>query len=235
MENDGEEKQSMNNKTIYFKLDYPGQNLKENRIFIDFKKKIKQRGKDGKIYYCKKDKLYFCVIKENTEINPKYYSYYQTCPLCNNYICYYCRRIISPSMRNKGNCCVQLKLDNYFCLGTQDSIKKIILSNPTYFIPLFSFFLFYFISVNLLFFRLILKETKSSNDKLYYSYLNNHHGFLIRVIFLLIGFLLTICYTIFDIYFKIIILIISIFTQLYPLKYYIGFMIYGLDSSLRGV
>ena len=83
-----------------------------------------------------------------------------------------------------------------------------------------------------LFFGLLLKEKKwkkqIENDMSYANYIcrdeeNGKKNFFI-IIFTLNGLVLTICFTIFVFNFNILILIISLFTKFYPLKYSVGLL-----------
>jgi len=86
MENDirTEKKQNLIDINLYFKLDFPEQNLKGNRKFEEFKnKKLKEYGKDAKLFFCKNDNIYFYVHIDNCEIFP---FFYEQCPLCESYM-----------------------------------------------------------------------------------------------------------------------------------------------------
>ena len=47
---------------------------------------MKKYGQKAKIFYCKKDKIYFYY-------NDSEYPYEGLCPVCNRYICYFCLEI----------------------------------------------------------------------------------------------------------------------------------------------
>ena len=63
-----------------FKPEYEGQKIKDNINFIKFKtSNLKKYGQKAKIFYCKKDKIYFYC-------NDSEYPYKGLCPLCYRYI-----------------------------------------------------------------------------------------------------------------------------------------------------
>ena len=99
-------------------------------------------------------------------------------------------------------------------------------------IPLTKFILYSIAFFLFLFFGLLLKEKKwkkqIDNDMSYGDYIcrdeeNGIQTFFI-IIFILNGLVLTICFTIIAFYFNILILIISLFTKFYPLKYSVGLL-----------
>jgi hypothetical protein len=84
------------------------------------------------------------------------------------------------------------------------------------------------ISIYFLLFSQLLLNAQKRNVKIIMSYENFLKNFdNLFFIFFLYSIVMTICYAIYDIYFKAILLIISLFTKFYPLKYFIGFLIQG--------
>ena len=224
----------------FIKLDFPGQNLKGNKSFEDFKKeKLTELGKDAKLFYCKKDNLYFYISKEQCKTPPLYY---KNCPLCNNFVCYFCKRNTSWNIVNRGNCCLKLKLYYLFFHSgfqflkhfdqlneeeKQDFRINLILS----YIPFFGFVKSYVLIFDALLFGALLKDKKYKNDldnlveKTYNRYINEYYSEIIIVLIILFtGILLSFCFTIYDIYFKLFIMIISLFSKFIPLRYYLGIM-----------
>ena len=66
----------------------------------------------------------------------------------------------------------------------------------------------------------------------YATYLRTYYSYrLIIAIFFLNSLLLSICYFLCDFYFKIILLIISLFSKFYPYKYYLGIILYGIRDT----
>ena len=233
MENDNEENLiDLNN---YFKLDFSEQKLEGNRKFEEFKKQqLIKLGKDAKLFQCKTDNIYFYVSKKNCKIIPYYF---KKCPLCNKYACYFCKRNFVEERKNTF-CCKKLSLYNLFFnygffylkdmnqLNTKtncDFIGILILD----LITLFSWFFYSMIFFSSLFFSSILKEQMWKHQSEPYSnyaeYFNkSNNGLFFGIIIFGYSFALSICYTIINIYLKIILLIISLFTKFYPYKYYVG-------------
>ena len=125
MENDVKENQEylININKNYFKLDFSKQKLKGNREFEEYKKlKLNELGKDAKLFHCKKDNLYFYVSKIECKTLPYYF---KKCPLCYNYICYFCERNTYERIGIKGNCSINLAL--YYSLIEVFYFAKILL------------------------------------------------------------------------------------------------------------
>ena len=86
------------------------------------------------------------------------------------------------------------------------------------------------ISIYFLLFSQLLLNAQKRNVKIIMSYehfLKNSDNLFF--VFFLYSIVMTICYAMYDIYFKAILLIISLFTKFYPLKYFIGFLTQGLN------
>jgi len=80
MENDTRLDSLTNEDDIYFKPDFPKQIINGSINFEKFKKrKLKELGKDAKLFHCKTDNIYFYESEKNCEANP-YYN--KRCPLC---------------------------------------------------------------------------------------------------------------------------------------------------------
>lgn len=221
----------------YFKLEYPGENIEKNKLFEEFKKReLFKYGKDAKLFKCKKDNLCFYLSKENCEVYP---FYYKNCPLCNNYICYFCERISIVPLENIVNCCIKSKLNYIFSNSIKyikgenqiNEISKIefCTSILLQLIPFFNIFLSFLITSEDLLFGLVLKDKNWNYDinildkKRYLDYFKKYYSFyLIGSIDISIGIFFSVCYCFLDIYFKIFIFLISFFTKFYPLKFYIG-------------
>ena len=205
----------------YFKMDYFGQLLKGNNKFNEFKKqKLLKYGNDAKLFKCKFDNIYFYISNKNCKTFP---FYYKECPLCKNKICYFCSKRVSIGGNDNGNCCLKRKLYYLFLykgfyyfkgLDKVDELKRddfylfFILS----LIPVFGLFL------NIItisgYFCLILQfknTSKCYSDHFKEIYCCN----LILHILLLTSILLSIIFFIYDIYFKIILLIFSLIFKFY--------------------
>ena len=105
-------------------------------------------------------------------------------------------------------------------------------------LPLTGFIAYYILFFNILLFELSIKKSpkvsklhgndnKSYTD--YYIFTFSHSQFFTILIYLS-GLSLSICYTIYDIYFKILLLITSLVARFYPFKYFIGVMNEGIKS-----
>ena len=219
----------------YFKLDFPNENIKGNRKFEEFKqRKLNELGKDAKLFYCKKDSIYFYVSKAECKELPLYF---KKCQLCNNYVCYFCGRN-TPNKKDSEKCCVQLVLYYKFFYDGFKYFKGIddIDRKQTFYrvlivelIPAFGL-MANIISIYFLLFSQLLLNAQKRNVKIIMSYehfLKNSDNLFF--VFFLYSIVMTICYAMYDIYFKAILLIISLFTKFYPLKYFIGFLTQGLN------
>ena len=240
-----------NGHDIYFKPDFPKQIISGSIKFEEFKKrKLKENGKDAKLFYCKPDNIYFYESEKNCEAEP-YYK--KRCPLCKKYICYFCKSQESNSAElNRGYCCIKLFIhDLLFYSGKQylkgkdfDWIDRpfrniTILS----ILPLTGFIAYSIVFFNVLLFELIIKRNPKENKlhgenelylfhdkKIYtdYYFFTFSYPNLFTSLIYLSGLSFSICYTIYDIYFKILLLIISLFTKFYPFKYFIGVITNGI-------
>lgn len=250
MENDIQlkNKENLINTQNYFCLDFTGQKLERNKLFEAFKKQqLDEYGKDAKLFYCKKDNLYFYVTKDNCKTLPYYY---KQCPLCHNYICYFCKRNAQEKIGENGNCCIKLRIYYlFFHNGFQffrglEHIKSnqrdnFIFGSIVSFIPLLSFIALNNSIYFELFRYLLLKDKEwffdinSLERKNYDCYLNRSFYFrkkkyclninnIIDAIIIANSILFSISYTIYDFYLKLCLIIISLFSKFYPWKYYIG-------------
>ena len=237
MENEilSENQQNFKELIEYFKLDFPTQKLKGNRQFEEYKyKKLKDLGKDAKLFHCKIDNIYFYLSKEDCKTYP---FYYKKCPLCNNYICYFCERCTEHPINEKGNCCPKLRLYYlFFVIGFKplNKFNRDCLTIMSIF-PIYSAVSYSIIILNVLFFELKPKHKRMNKyeyiENTYNSYLMNSFcfGFTIFITSLFGEWLLNICYSIYDAYFKIFLLVVSLFTKFCPFKYFISI---AADASL---
>ncbi len=139
---------------------------------------------------------------------------------------------------DNGNCCLKRKLYYLFLyngfsffkgLDTVNELKKydfymvLILS----LIPIFELFLSIFAISGFLCLILQLKnDSKNYGERFKENCCYN----LIIIILLIISIFLSIIYFIYGIYFKIILLISSLFFKFYPYKYYLGILINGITE-----
>ena len=240
MENESkiEDQEGLLHANDYFKLDFPGQNLKGNKLYEDFKKrKLKELGNDAKLFYCKRENLYFYKSKNECKEAP---FYYKICPSCNHYVCYFCKRNSLINIADAGNCCIILKINylllvkGFILLKGLDQLNEeqrnqfrasLIMAS----IPFFGFIKTYVLIFDSLFFGLLLKDKKYKNNFdenagiAYEEYLcDNYHESIIVLIIIATGVLLSICFILYDFYFKLVLLIISLFSKFYPFKYIMG-------------
>ena len=221
----------------YFQLDFAEQTIKGNRKFEEFKKqRLNKLGKDAKLFHCTNDNIYFYISKKECEIDDNNnHCYCKQCSLCKNYICYFCERI-GQGKPYKGNCCILSRLYYlFFVNGPREGKKdfsRIYLEETNHFIvfiilnliPFTKYFVNSFSIFLSLFGGLHLKDKKWKN----YTYVDYICGeeepFIVfsHIILLSTALALSICYTVISLYLNIIILIISVFSKFYPIKYLFG-------------
>jgi hypothetical protein len=223
-----------------FKLDYNGQSLKGNKNFIDWENNMKKElGSNAKLFKCIYDNIYYFV----SDVECKTIPYYKAkCPLCNRSICYFCSRYTKDNF-DQGKCCMTRRT---YCMLFQDIYAVV---HPKfksdgnyswqlkiYFFPIISFMYFVAFFSIVYFYKLSVKNSKSDDGYLgiYENAIKNSH----RRFFTIIGFnvafafCLSIPFTIFGTYFKILFLLISFPFKFYPLKLFFGIMLEGLRGSL---
>jgi hypothetical protein len=234
MENDirNENDENLIDRTEYFKLDFSEQIIKGNRNFEEFKKqKLNELGKDAKLFHCKNDNIYFYISKKECEIHDNDNIYYtKNCPKCKNYICYFCEKID----RNYYDCCAISRIYYVFfingieyCEDDEEDIDFI------YFlifdlIPLTKCFLYSLLFFRILFFDILLKDKKwkkqiNDHRTYYWQYLDNRKS-IIYLALITYSISYSICYIIIAFYLNILILIVSLFTKFYVLKYSVGIL-----------
>jgi len=234
MENDSSSRKTENLICInkYFKLDFPGQTIKGNKNFKEFKNlKLKELGKDAKLFHCKRDNIYFYVTKAECK---KGRLYLKQCPLCYNYICYFCERKTKKQIDDflVGDCCVKSKIYNLLFYSGPGNLGS---DYETYIwiltlIPLVNLFILISILPNLLFFRMKTKNKNSPDNledfdeqKTYLELLQqNGHFNLILPLFFLTYILYDFCFFIIFYCITIFVYIIGLFTKFYPIKYLFG-------------
>ena len=229
-ENDSElYNKNISNPECAFKLDYSNQSLKDNIEFQNWKiQMIKRYGNDAKLFKCKHDNCYFYETNKECKTRPYYLAY---CPICNQQVCYYCLSNGSDPY-NRGKCCVKRRIycmlfqDGYSYIKPQptDDVKSYHSFLKMFFIPIISFMYFVAYFITTYFYKLSMKngypyESIFNDSKLFFTEIYINVGF---------AFTLSIPYLIIDIYFKILLLIISLPFKNYPLKYYFGILYQGL-------
>ena len=232
MENDIENHLTTNINEIktdnLFRLDYKGQSLKDNLKFNSWKNRMLQKyGNDAKLFKCSYDSIYFYCSNESFRKLPLCSS---ICPSCNHSICYYCSRI-AYNRNSFGDCCLKRRIyykfiyDGFLFINIEDkeNLKEAFLF---FLCPIFSFFLLVGSTCSD-FFYLLRKHKSNDNQDLYYK---DEDIFRISILINgLMAIILSISYIIYSFYFKLFLLVISIFTKFYPIKYYLGILKGGLD------
>ena len=205
--------------TEIFTYQYDNQNLDNNREFIIWKESIlKKYTITPKLFKCKKDKIIF-YDKKNINLNNNRIQ----CPLCKKFICYYCSY---PNASNNDGlvfCCFRrafFKLFNnseFRNVAYNYNCKKI-LRNFFYFIPGCNLFLTISIFFCLLFLELATKKSKEHvNGQLNGPKIQNNNSYFVTM--LIMTFLLCIPLLIYNTFFIILIIIISIPLKFLPIKY----------------
>ena len=90
MENYSKEKEIYEDNLIsnenMFKIEYKGQNLKNNQKFLNWKNMIFEKYKESaKLFYCDKDKIFFYTYWDSYQS-----FFFRVCPICGKNICYFC-------------------------------------------------------------------------------------------------------------------------------------------------
>ena len=224
MENDEQKNTNLiikdnNSSTSVFKLEYEDQNVNENIEYQKWKKlMLKEYGNNSKQFKCNKDKILF-YSSYNDCLNNNYYKC--RCPVCNNYICYFC----SFNGNNElTKCCIKrniLKPIFYHGPNFIESFEKVSLFILIPFINIYSIVFFFF---NAFYINIIKKQSKNNNNEIiYYADIDKNKIYILNAIFISsIGLSICISYTIIFSYFIILLIIISIPFKFAPLKYYLG-------------
>ena len=216
-----------------FKIDYDNQKLDGNAEFENWKSvNIKKYGNDYRLFKCSLDKLIFITTKKDC-VN---YPFYQSlCPKCQKNICYFCSRYAHDSFGN-GNCCIRRRI---CCMIFQEGFRYINPYKETYIpdfkesfkkfiIPVFNF-LYFTSEIQCAFFYKLTTNNAEIRES---GYLENYEGYIQRnyyfILQLVVGInaafaiILSLSYILFNIYFIIFMLVISLPFKFYPLKYIIG-------------
>ena len=234
MENDLEVNIAQNNEIKsenIFKLDFKGQSLKTNKKFVSWKEKMQIKyGKNAKLYYCKEDNLYFygTFSYEGSE-----------CPSCKNHICYFCLRGTNICL----DCCPLgrayriLSYDALFFIKENDKNYDYNYGDHYSFcdvfykflLPLYtSIYLEGIISAN--FYHKLFYPEEKDKDRYYYFLEDSIATWINIIINILIALILSLIFGIHVIYFKVLLLVFSIFPKHYPIKYYLGILKMGMEQ-----
>ena len=198
-----------------FKYDYNNPNDK-----IEFKKwkksMINNYGKDLKILKCLKDKILFFIKTTNIDK----YNYLVKCPICKEYICYYCSYNIKSNYIVEKYCCFKRQIFTYIYKASEYAkVSQDI--GVDYFLVLIPWINFLFIIISFIRFYFFIEKKRNRNLKEIF-FIKNNCG---RSIVVLISIILSFPLIVFNIYFILILIIISIPYKFYPMKYIIGLLL----------
>lgn len=218
------------NLECFFNYDYDNQKMDNNIKFQEWKNSmIKKYGNDAKLFKCQRDKLYFYSSYKDCISLP---CYRNKCPQCDKYICHFCS---FPGTNERIRCCFKKAIgEQLFYYGLKYiklidkndvEIKKISNNYKMLFtlIPGINFFLIYYSIMSNCLFQLKLKNAKG-NEELREIYDDKFFGNkCIFIISFLASILLFIPLIIYNIFFVVLLILISIPFKFYPLKYLFGF------------
>ena len=217
-----------NNKI--FNFDYENQKLNDNIAFREWKESIITKyGKDSKIVKCLEDKIFFFI--KYIDINEKD-NYLIKCPICKKYICYYCSFNYNfnyyPNPIEEKFCCFKREVSTCIYKASKfiKDDEEIDCDYILILIPWLNFLFIIFIIFHFIF-SIGIKTSKQNKNE-YDEYLKKNifkdntyaHSIVVST-----SFLLSIPLIVFDIYFILLLIIISIPFKFYPIKYLIGLLL----------
>lgn len=225
---------SENNYNNIFKIDYPNQNLDNNKEYQQwYQSMIKIHGNNAYIIKCNLDNLYFCINNKECLKEPCFKG---KCPICGKYICIFCL-----NHKNRypwHHCCLKRgikKSYNQGCLYAKKYSDKTLCElceNLIYFIPGVNLFFFMIRIFEIFYIYLGTKESLNNEDKEFISYKEKLDEKIPEIIFVIIfcafSFFLCIPFFIYNLLFLVIIFLISIPFNFLPIKF-----IYGSCFSLQ--
>ena len=230
MENNNFNENALLEKENIFIPDYFNQNVQNNNKFKTWENVMLQKyGNNARLFKCTKDKIYFYVSNKDCMENPYYSS---KCPICNNIICYICFRNSTSIDMELGKCCIRRRL--YYLFHLEGPIKDfkyeldcgiiiylIPFLNMIFIIGGISYIFFY----NMIFFH----DDKSTSYEIRISTKYCITFFLLFIINVFFAVALSICFLIYNIYFILIIWMISFPFKLIPIKYITRIFDIGLE------
>lgn len=215
-----------------FKIDYGTQNLEKNILYQKWSQlMLRKYGKDAKLFRCINDNILFYSTYYKCLRRP---SFKMECPICKKEICHFC----SNNKKEKWSwiqCCMKRAINKAIFYYGQRYTKNIdnnnYLSpiNKILFIPGLNLLILIIKIIDLLYLDLSTKESLKDNKDLFSfgERLEDGYCFFIFIgLMFAFGILLSIIFFIYNTFFLIILLVISIPCKVYPLKYY-----YGIISS----
>ena len=190
---------------------------------------LQKYGNSARLFKCTVDKIYFYDSNKDCMENPYYSS---KCPTCNNIICYFCFRNSTSIDMELGKCCIRRRLYYLFHLeGPIKDFKYGINSGIIiYLIPFLNMIfiiggIFYIFFYNMIFFH----DNKSTS---YEIRIRTKYCITFNLLFVINVFFavaLSICFLIYNIYFILIIWMISFPFRLIPIKYITRIFDIGLE------
>ena len=177
-------------------------------------------GNNSKQFKCNKDKILFYSTYDEC-INDPYYRC--KCPICNNYICYFC---LCYSTNIYISCCIKNSIFKSFFYFGPKAIKQPF-DNFFSLYPYTNIFLLIAFTFKVLYLVIITEKSKNhdnNNEELmqYVNFDKNKKHILNITIVILMDIFLSIPFTIIYMYFINLLIIISIPFKFAPLKYYSG-------------
>ena len=210
-----------------FKIDYPGQNLDNNKGYKQWIKSMKAiHGKNAKIIKlkCAEDNLYFCTKYSDCLKEP---SFKAKCPICKKYLCIFC--LTSKVNEDPWNhCCLKRGINEMYYQGYLYASKfdKLPKDEYFYFIPGINLFFFIARIIEILFIYLGTKESLKNPGKGFISYKDKIEErfpyIIIAIIFICFSSLLCIPFLIYNVLFILLIFCISLPFNFFPIKYLYG-------------
>jgi len=209
-----------NNTSInVFKLQYKDQNVNNNFEYQKWKKlMLKKYGNNSMEFKCNKDKILF-YSKYNDCLNEYYYKC--KCPICNNYICYFCSF--------SGNdmyslCCTKHCIFKAIFYNGPKSMKEPFDCSPFFAIfPGLNILVVVMLFFMYLYIGLIKEKCKNSNTEEQYVDVSVNKKYILNaIIIILIGLAISISFLIIFNYLIVLLILISIPFKFAPIKYYLG-------------
>ena len=222
-------------KDNIFRPDYFGQNIEKSSSFKTWEDSmLKRYGNNAKLFKCTKDQIYFYISNEDC-LNYPYYS--SSCPICNNVICYYCLRVSTYSRMQFCKCCIRRRLYYLFHQCSQEYINPIgpLKDYADHFSPII--YLLPFLNMvycigaisSMFFYKMYFFYDDTFTS--YEGRIKSDHFITFPLFFvlnLLFALAISICFAIYNIYFLLIIWMISFPFKLYPIKYFAGIIDRGM-------
>ena len=203
-----------------FNLDYCEQNVNDNIEYQKWKKlMLIEYGNNSKEFRCNKNNIIFYSTYNECLKEPPYKC---KCPICDDYICYFCS---FHGVDDFCSCCIKHSFSkSIFYYGPKFVNEPFNKSRLFILFPAISTMMIIIFFINSLYIGIIPEKSKT-NEKMTQQYVDTGtYGEQTIIIILInfIGVLLCIPFIIIYYYFIILLIIISVPFKLVPLKYYLG-------------